>query len=143
MEARSVSRLATAGAVLVMAGLLTGLASGTMANPRMGLTAHLEGLMNGMLLIAVAGVWRRRVQLGRAAEQSTILLLIGGAWANWLATLLAALWGASSLMPIAGAGHAGTGFQETVVAVLLLAASVAMIGGVAMLIRGLSRGRVH
>lgn len=143
MEARSVSRLATSGAVLVMAGLLTGLATGAMVNPRMGLTAHLEGLMNGMLLIAIAGVWRRRVKLGPGGEQWTILLLVGGAWANWLATLLAALWGASWLMPLAGAGHAGTGFQETVVAVLLLAASAAMIAGIGMLIRGLAAGGGH
>ena len=42
--------LAILGAVLVLLGLLTGFVSGQLANPRMGLASHLEGLMNGTLM---------------------------------------------------------------------------------------------
>ena len=46
------------GVGLVMFGLLTGLVSGSLANPRMGLAAHVEALMNGIPLIALGAAWR-------------------------------------------------------------------------------------
>lgn len=39
--------LLQAGVALFLAGLLVGLAVPAMANPRMGLASHLEGVMNG------------------------------------------------------------------------------------------------
>ena len=45
------------GVGLFLLGLLTGLVQQRFANPRMGLAAHLEGLMNGIFLIALGAVW--------------------------------------------------------------------------------------
>ena len=50
-------RLIWHGMFLFLLGLLVGLAEGQVANPRMGLAAHLEGLMNGTYLIALGAVW--------------------------------------------------------------------------------------
>lgn len=69
--------LIAAGAGLVLLGLLTGLVSGSLAHPRMGLASHLEGLMNGTLLIALGAGWGH-VRLGRSAERLARWSLIGG-----------------------------------------------------------------
>ena len=45
-------RLKFLGMLLFLLGLITGLALMSFTNPRMGLAAHLEGVMNGLFLIA-------------------------------------------------------------------------------------------
>jgi len=50
-------RLIWHGAFLFLLGLLTGLLETKFANVRMGLAAHLEGVMNGTFLIAVGAIW--------------------------------------------------------------------------------------
>lgn len=129
-------RLVALGALLLMAGMLTGFVSGALANPRMGLVAHLEGLMNGILLIALGAAWRH-VHLGASAERWTWSLLLFGTTANWFATLLAAIWGVGSLtMPLSAAGQTGADWQEWLVGGLLFALSFAMVGAFALIIRG-------
>lgn len=130
-------RFALLGATLVMLGLLTGLISGSLANPRMGLSAHLEGIMNGTLMLALAGGWNH-VRLSPKLESWCFGLLAFGTLANWLATLLAAIWGAGrTMMPIATGAHQAAAWQEQLVTVMLLALSLAVIAGVALLIKGL------
>lgn len=51
-------RLLWHGMALFLAGLLTGLVEQQFANPRMGLAAHLEGVMNGAFLLVVGAVWQ-------------------------------------------------------------------------------------
>jgi hypothetical protein len=50
-------RLMWHGMCLFLLGLLTGFAEPHFSNMRMGLAAHLEGLMNGIFLIALGAVW--------------------------------------------------------------------------------------
>lgn len=129
-------KLVALGAILVMLGMLTGFVSGALANPRMGLVAHLEGLMNGTLLIGLGAAWRH-VRLGAAAQRWTWGLLLFGTTSNWFATLLAAIWGVGSLtMPLTAAGHTGAQWQEMLVGGLLFALSFAMVGAFALVIRG-------
>jgi (hydroxyamino)benzene mutase len=45
------------GMFLFLLGLLTGFAEPRFANMRMGLAAHLEGVMNGTFLIALGAIW--------------------------------------------------------------------------------------
>ncbi len=45
------------GMCLFLLGLLTGFAELRFANMRMGLAAHLEGVMNGTFLVALGAVW--------------------------------------------------------------------------------------
>ncbi len=65
------------GTMLFLAGLLTGLATGVMANPRMGLSAHMQGLTNGMFLLAVGASWRF-VSSGPLMSKATFWLLAYG-----------------------------------------------------------------
>ena len=51
-------RLIWHGMYLFLLGLLIGFAEGQVTNPRMGLAADLEGLMNGTFLIALGVVWQ-------------------------------------------------------------------------------------
>ena len=56
------------GMFLFLLGLLTGFVETKFANPRMGLAAHLEGVMNGTFLIALGAVWMEvRLPLGLKA----------------------------------------------------------------------------
>jgi (hydroxyamino)benzene mutase len=141
VDGKASPRLALLGALLVLASLLTGIAAGAMANPRMGLSSHLAGMMGGTLLLALAAIWPM-VRLSPRAEVWAAGLLGFGFTANWLATLLAAMWGAGSeTMPIAGAGHSAAPWQEGLVAALLIALSLATIAGIALVLSGLVKGR--
>ena len=57
MNSRSAQRFVFHGALLFLLGLLTGFVVPGAANPRMGLSAHLEGVMNGTFLLALGAVW--------------------------------------------------------------------------------------
>ena len=50
-------RLLWHGMFLFLLGLLTGFVEQQFTNPRMGLAAHLEGVMNGIFLLALGAVW--------------------------------------------------------------------------------------
>ena len=62
-------RLMFHGMCLFVLGLLTGFAEQRFANVRMGLAAHLEGLMNGTFLIALGAIWIH-VRLSREQRRS-------------------------------------------------------------------------
>ncbi len=131
-------RLLQLGVVLFLLGLLTGFVTPMMENPRMGLASHVQGVINGMLLVLLGLLWSRLL-LGRMALLVLFWLALYGTFANWLATLLAAWWGAGRLMPIAAAGFEGTPGQEAVVAFLLLSLSLALVAACALLLWGLRR----
>lgn len=115
------------GIVLFFLGLLTGFAVPAAANPRMALSSHLEGVMNGLLLLALGAFWHR-VRLGHRAQRVAFSLAAYGTFANWGTTLLAAMWGAGAeMMPLTAAGYTGTSAQELVIAVGLLSLSLAML----------------
>lgn len=132
-------RLIQAGFALFLLGLLTGFAAPLLKAPRMGLSSHLEGLFNGLFLIALGLVWPR-LTLGKRAATALFFLALYAAFANWLATLLAAVWGAGGLMSIAGGGAVGTPLQEFIVAALLVTLSLAIVVAVSLALWGL-RGR--
>ncbi|HVC15915.1 MAG TPA: hypothetical protein VNE18_01290, partial [Rhodanobacter sp.] len=50
-------RLLWNGMFLFLIGLFTGLVEQKFNNPRMGLAAHLEGIMNGTFLVALGAIW--------------------------------------------------------------------------------------
>ena len=124
------------GAVLLLLGLLTGLGIPALGNPRAGLAAHVEGVMNGMLLLLVGAIWAQ-IQLGPRRRKALQGLLLYGAFANWVGTLLGAALGTSRLTPIAGAGFSGTPAQEAVVWAILISVALSMIAAVGLLLNGL------
>jgi (hydroxyamino)benzene mutase len=120
------ARLLRLGVFLFLLGLLTGFAVPAVANPRMGLTSHLEGLMNGLFLMALGLLWPR-LGLSSRLLTTTFWIAIYGTFANWAGTLLAAVWGTGRSTPIAAPGLSGTPMQEGVVDFLLISLSIAMV----------------
>jgi hydroxylaminobenzene mutase len=129
-------RLLRFGMALFVLGLLTGFCVPALENPRMGLASHLEGVLNGLLLMLLGVVWPR-LRFSRKQAELTLGLVVYGTFANWAATLLAALWGAGSAMPIAASGNMGLAWQEALLNVLLYSLSLAMVVAGALVLWGL------
>jgi (hydroxyamino)benzene mutase len=141
LQRRQAHRLLQWGFALFLAGLLTGFAIPAVANPRMGLTSHIEGVMNGMFLAILGLIWMR-LRLGRKSLRIGFGLVVYGAVANWATTLLAAILGAGGLrMPIAAGDHVGSPFQEALISAGLISLSVAMLGAVGLVLWGLRAER--
>ncbi len=118
--------LMRAGVLLFLMGLLTGLAVPVLQVPRMGLSSHLVGTMSGIFLVVLGLMWPR-LALPVWAGTTTFWAALYGSFANWLATLLSAIWGAAAMMPIAGQGATSTPLAEGIVAALLGSLTLAMI----------------
>lgn len=130
-------RLIRCGILLFLLGLLTGLIVPALANPRMGLSSHLEGVMNGVFLVVLGLVWPR-LRLSRSVSMITLCLAVYGTYVNWATTLAAAAWGAGApMMPIAGLGHQGTRLQEGMIVFGLVSLALAMIATCAVVLWGL------
>src|SRR5574342_565442 len=54
-------RLLQLGILLFLLGLLVGFAVPSLANPRLGLASHLEGVMNGLFLVVLGLVWPKLI----------------------------------------------------------------------------------
>jgi hydroxylaminobenzene mutase len=120
-------RLMRWGISLFLLGLLTGFAIPVLSNPRLGLSSHLEGVQNGMLLLILGLIWPR-LQLSARMLRAGFFLAIFGTYTNWGITLLAGIWNAGSdLMPIAGGSAVGTAWQEVMVKAGLLSLAIAMV----------------
>src|SRR5277367_3675588 len=85
--------LLQAGTLLFLFALLVGLAVPHFAVPRLGLSAHLLGLMQGLFLM-VAGLLWPRLALRPGASRLGMWLLLYGCFAAWAANVLAAVIGA-------------------------------------------------
>ena len=139
MENRQPERvLLRAGFLLVLLALLTGLIVPAFRNPRMGVSAHLEGIMNGLLLVAAGLAWPH-IRLSARGERTLKWLLLFAAYVNWGMTSLGAAWGTSRLTPIAGAGFVAQEWQETIGMVLGVSIAVTVIGAVGLVIYALRK----
>jgi hydroxylaminobenzene mutase len=123
---------------LFLLGLLTGFIEGSLKNPRMGLAAHLEGVMNGTFLVAVGAVWEE-VRLSPALTIAAYWTVLYGTYANWAITTLAAILGTAAMSPITGAGHSANQLQEAVVTLGFITVGVAIIAAVILMLLGLRR----
>jgi (hydroxyamino)benzene mutase len=131
-------RLIWHGMFLFLLGLLTGFVEQKFVNVRMGLAAHLEGVMNGIFLIALGAVWGE-VRLSARLKPATFWIALYGAYMNWVATALAAAFGAAALSPITAAGHSALPWQEGLITVLFLTVGTATITASVLVLWGLRR----
>ena len=91
------------GATLIFVGLVTGLWAGVALNgtveipvPRLALAAHLNGLLGGLWLIALA--WTLPfLHYGDKGRKTVMLLTAFVAWDNWFVTLIASFVGRTGL----------------------------------------------
>lgn len=102
--------LALHGVIILFLGLLAGIgfsyAASTMdvANPSYGAWrfAHMEGIVNGLVVLAVAGVWPRVNLAGKCINLARIALVLG-CYANIIGPLINALFiGKRLIIPESG-----------------------------------------
>ena len=130
-------RLLRIGIVLFLLALLVGLAVPRFAVPRLGLSTHLLGLMQGTFLLVAGSLWPR-LTLTRTVSRTGSYLAVYGCLAAWTANLLGALWGAgNSMLPIAAGQARGNVVQERIIAAGLVTAAVSLIAMAIIILWGL------
>jgi len=131
-QARHLLRL---GLALFLLALLVGVSVPHFAVPRLALSVHLLGVLQGTFLVAVSGVWSR-FGFGRTISWLAFWLLAYGCVAAWLGNLLGAYWGAgNTLLPIAAGSARGNAVQELAIMVLLRSSAIALLVAIALMLR--------
>ncbi len=138
---QSKRRLLWHGMFLFLLGLFTGFVEQKFANPRMGLAAHLEGVMNGTFLVALGAVWTE-VRLSPRLKVVAYWSALYGTYANWAVTTLAAIFGTGALSPITAAGRSGQPWQEGVVTVGFMSVGIVIVVSSLLVLFGLRRTTV-
>jgi hydroxylaminobenzene mutase len=123
---RQADQLIFFGVLLFLLGLIVGLMVPVLANPRMGLSSHIEGVMNGMLLIIFGLIWNR-VKLSDKWLKITFWLVIYGTFANWFGILIAAIFNAGKMLTVAAEGQEGHPVAEAIVTFSLVSLTLAML----------------
>jgi len=128
-------RLMWHGMFLFLLGLFTGFAETHFTNVRMGLAAHLEGVMNGIFLLALGAAWNE-LRLPPAAKTATYWIALYGTYMNWVFTMLAAIFGTAALSPITAPGYKGLPWQETLVTAGFMSVGLAIVACSVLLLWG-------
>ena len=136
MDAQISRKLKMFGMFLFLLGLITGFLMMNIKNPKMGLAAHLEGVMNGTFLIAVGLIWNE-LKLNKNLKTAAYGTLIYGTFVNWLVTLLSAYFGTSKMTPLSGQGFTGTDLQENIVRLGYTTVGLTMLFSVIVMTYGL------
>lgn len=124
-QIKQAEKLIFLGLILFLVGLSVGMIVQNMANPRMALSAHLEGVMNGMFLVILGLIWKRLV-LSKTLLIITFWLAVYGTFANLIAVIIAAVTGFGKMMPIAG-GQEGPRVIEGPISFLLISLAPCML----------------
>ena len=130
-------RLLFLGILLFLFGLLIGLFIPLMTNPRMGLSAHLEGIMNGMFLVILGLIWNKLVLTDKWLT-SAFWVTLYGSFANFVAVSVAAITGDGKMMPLAG-GKEVSSVVDGLISFLLISLGLAMIFVCLIVLTGLFR----
>ena len=114
------------GVLLFFLGLIVGLLVPLFANPRLGVSSHIEGILNGIFLIVLGLIWHK-VELPDKWLKMTFWLVLYGTFANWFGILFAAVFNAGKMLGIAANGREGPAVAEGIVAFFLITLSIAML----------------
>jgi hydroxylaminobenzene mutase len=131
-------RLLWHGMFLFLLGLLVGFVEQKFANPRMGLAAHLEGVMNGTFLVALGAAWSE-VKLPSRPKAFAYWTALYGTYANWVLTTLGAIFGTGAMSPILAAGRSGQAWQESLVTIGFMTVGPAIVACSVTVLWGLRR----
>jgi hydroxylaminobenzene mutase len=130
-------RLLQVGILLFLFALLVGIAVPRFAVPRIGLSAHLLGIMQGIFLMVTGLLWPK-LKLPRAMSRVGFWLAIYGCFAAWTANLFAGIAGAgNTMLPIAAREAHGSALQEAIVAIGLRTSAVSLIAVTLVILWGL------
>ena len=142
LQQKHSDNLIFSGVLLFLLELIVGLLVPLFANPRMGLSSHLEGVLNGIFLIVLGLIWNKLALSNRWLNLSYWLALYG-TFMNWLGILVAAVFNAGKMLNIAANGKEGSPFAEGFVAFSLLSLTIAMLVICVTVLIGLRRSRKH
>ena len=123
------------GMLLFLLGLFTGFAEPHFANVRMGLAAHLEGVINGIFLLALGAAWNE-LRLAPAPKSATFWIGLFGTYMNWFFTALAAVLGTGALSPITAPGRNALPWQEKLVTAGFMSVALAIAACALLLLWG-------
>jgi (hydroxyamino)benzene mutase len=126
------------GVILALLSSLSGFAPLVVRNPRMGLAAHVAGLMSALLLLALGAAWAA-VKLSPGKERLAAVLLLWTAYGNWAITLVASMTGAKQFAPQAGEGFGASAAVEKATLLLILTVAVSTLAGLGLVLSGLRR----
>lgn len=126
------------GVLLFFTGLIVGLFVPLFANLRMGLSSHIEGVLNGIFLIVLGLIWLK-IELSALWLKTTFWLVVYGTFANWFCMLIAAVFNAGRTLTIASNGQKGPPIAELIVTFLLISLSIAMLITCVTVLFGLTR----
>ncbi len=127
MPLRQAHRLFQVGILLFLFAALIGLGVPHFAVPRLALSTHLLGILQGIFLVVIGLLWPK-LNLRPNVSRVLFWLLVYGCVAALAANFLGAAWGAgnSILTMAAGAAH-GSAFQEGAIIILLRSAGASLI----------------
>jgi hypothetical protein len=131
-------RLIFFGMLLFFLALVIGLIAPLLANPRLGISCHVEGVLNGIFLIVLGLIWNKVALSGRWMI-ITYWLSIYGTFSNWLAYLIAAIFNAGRHLTIATKGKEGAPLADDIIDFLLVFLTIAMLTICITIIIGLYR----
>ena len=131
-------RLVWHGVLLFFLGLVGGMAISAMANPRMGVSAHVGTVLNGTFLIALGAAWGG-LDLSPRAQRIAFWLLVLSSYGGCLGLYLAAILGTHDSTPIHGAAQRASAWREGLVFVTLTASGIATLVGTTIALRGFGR----
>ena len=137
MESSAFERTLTrAGFSLVFLALVTGFGIPNFVNPRMALAAHVTGILNGLLLVALGLVWS---QLALSPGQRRLAkgAALFAAYMNWASSCLAAAWGTSRLTPLSSPGYAAVPWKENLVQAGQVSLALAILLALGLVVYGL------
>lgn len=130
-------RLLQVGFVLFLFALVAGLGVPNFAVPRIGLSAHLLGIMQGIFLMVTGLLWPK-LKLSRTISQVGFWLAVYGCFAAWTANVFAGISGAgNTMLPIAAGQAHGSALQEGIIAIGLTTAAVSLIAVSLLILWGL------
>ena len=132
--------LISAGVLLFLLALVTGMIMPWLANIRMGLSAHLVGLIGGLFLIAIGAIWPMQ-NLPGIWSGVALRLAVFSLYLNLCTTVFAAAFSTNRLTPLAGSGRLADAWKENVVTGGLTLSSVAMVSFCVLLLWGLRRAK--
>ena len=127
------------GMVLVMLGLLWGLAVPGTPHPRLALGAHIQFMTNGMLFIVLATAL---LALPHSVGLKSVRVMVVAAWLTWgmaLSEVANSWWGTTQMLPLAASeagASGGDAVQELIVSIAHIAGGFGLICAWVLLLVG-------
>ncbi len=136
------NQLIRVGMTLFLLALVIGLFVQSFAVPRLGLSVHLLGLLQGILLTVLGLVWPR-LNLARSWSRTALWLAVYGCIAAWTSNVLAATWGGSAMLPIASGQARSSAVHDGIITLGLRSSAVSLVAATILVWWGLWRSEAE